>query len=640
MTSTSTPDGSATANGSAPGGLVKSVVTLDRVVIRLAGDSGDGMQLTGNRFTSETASFGNDLSTLPNFPAEIRAPTGTLPGVSSFQLHFADHDIMTPGDAPDVLVAMNPAALKANLADLPGGGLLIVDADEFTPRNLAKVGYAANPLEDGSLEGWQVVSVPLTSLTLDALADSGLGKKEAERSKNMFTLGLLSWMYHRPTEGTIRFLERQFRRKPEIAAANIAAFRAGYNYGETTEAFAVSYEVKPAPMSPGTYRNISGNQALAYGIVAAGQRSGLPVFLGAYPITPASDILHELSKHKNFGVRTFQAEDEIAGVSAAIGASFGGALGVTTTSGPGISLKSEAIGLAVMLELPLIVVDVQRGGPSTGLPTKTEQSDLLQAMFGRNGEAPLPVVAPRSPGDCFDAALEAARIALTYRTPVILLSDGYLANGAEPWAVPDVAGLPELRVDFATEPNGAEGEFLPYLRDPETLARAWAVPGTAGLQHRLGGLEKADRTGNISYDPDNHDFMVRTRQAKVDGIAASLPPTEVEDPAGDAKVAVIGWGSTYGPIGAACRQVRNSGRSIAQIHLRHLNPMPADLGKILAQYDRVVCPEMNLGQLALLLRAKYLVDVQSHTQVRGLPFRAAELASVLQDVIDSTGGIQ
>jgi 2-oxoglutarate ferredoxin oxidoreductase subunit alpha len=549
---------------------------------------------------------------------------------------------MTPGDAPDVLVAMNPAALKANLADLPGGGLLILDSDEFSPRNLAKVGYATNPIEDGSLEGWQTVSVPLTSMTLDALADSGLGKKEAERSKNMFTLGLLSWMYHRPTEGTIRFLERQFRRKPEIAAANIAAFRAGYNYGETTEAFAVSYEVKPAPMSPGTYRNISGNQALAYGIVAAGQRSGLPVFLGAYPITPASDILHELSKHKNFGVRTFQAEDEIAGVSAAIGASFGGALGVTTTSGPGISLKSEAIGLAVMLELPLVVVDVQRGGPSTGLPTKTEQSDLLQAMFGRNGEAPLPVVAPRSPGDCFDAALEAARIALTYRTPVILLSDGYLANGAEPWAVPDVASLPDLTVEFATEPNGADGEFLPYLRDPETLARPWAVPGTAGLQHRLGGLEKADRTGNISYDPDNHDFMVRTRQAKVDGIAASLPPTEVDDPAGPdgntAKVAVIGWGSTYGPIGAACRQVRNSGRSIAQIHLRHLNPMPADLGKILAQYDRVVCPEMNLGQLALLLRAKYLVDVQSHTQVRGLPFRAAELASVLQDVIDSTGG--
>jgi 2-oxoglutarate ferredoxin oxidoreductase subunit alpha len=596
------------------------------------------MQLTGNRFTSETASFGNDLSTLPNFPAEIRAPTGTLPGVSSFQLHFADHDIMTPGDAPDVLVVMNPAALKANLADLPGGGLLIADSDEFTPRNLAKVGYASNPLEDGSLEGWQLVSVPLTSMTLDALKDSGLGKKEAERSKNMFTLGLLSWMYHRPTEGTIRFLERTFRRKPEIAAANIAAFRAGFNYGDTTEAFAVSYEIKPAPMAPGRYRNISGNTALSLGLVAAGQRSGLPVFLGAYPITPASDILHELSKHKAFGVRTFQAEDEIAGIGAAIGASFGGALGITTTSGPGVSLKSEAIGLAVMTELPLVIVDVQRGGPSTGLPTKTEQSDLLQAMFGRNGEAPVPVIAPKSPGDCFDAAIEACRMALTYRTPVILLSDGYLANGAEPWAIPDVDTLPDLRVDFATAPNGEDGEFLPYLRDPETLARPWAVPGTAGMQHRIGGLEKADKTGNISYDPANHDFMVRTRQAKVDGIAAGLPPTEVDDPDGDAAVAVIGWGSTYGPIGAACRRIRRSGRSVAQIHLRHINPMPSDLGDVLRRYDRVVCPEMNLGQLAMLLRARYLIDIESHTQVRGLPFRAAELAAVLQDAIDSTHG--
>lgn len=631
------------AVSSALGGLVKSVVELDRVVIRLAGDSGDGMQLTGNRFTSETASFGNDLSTLPNFPAEIRAPTGTLPGVSSFQLHFADHDIMTPGDAPDVLVAMNPAALKANIADLPGGGLLILDSDEFTPRNLAKVGYAANPIEDGSLEGWQTVSVPLTSMTLDALADSGLGKKEAERSKNMFTLGLLSWMYHRPTEGTIRFLERTFRRKPEIAAANIAAFRAGYNYGETTEAFAVSYEIKPAPMAPGRYRNISGNQALALGLVAAGQRAKLPVFLGAYPITPASDILHELSKHKSFDVRTFQAEDEIAGIASAIGASFGGALGITTTSGPGVSLKSEAMGLAVMTELPLVVVDVQRGGPSTGLPTKTEQSDLLQAMFGRNGEAPIPVIAPRSPGDCFDAALEACRIALAYRTPVILLSDGYLANGAEPWAIPEVEDLPDLStaVGFATEPNGKaadgeEGVFLPYLRDEETLARPWAIPGTAGMQHRIGGLEKADRTGNISYDPANHDFMTRTRQAKVDGIAASIPLTDVDDPDGDASVAVIGWGSTYGPIGAACRRIRRSGRKVAQIHLRHVNPMPADLGDVLRRYDRVICPEMNLGQLSLLLRAKYLVDVESHTQVRGLPFRAAELAAVIQEVIDRT----
>ncbi|MDT0274898.1 2-oxoacid:acceptor oxidoreductase subunit alpha [Blastococcus goldschmidtiae] len=635
-------DVSATAAHSATGGLVKSVVALDRVVIRLAGDSGDGMQLTGNRFTSETASFGNDLSTLPNFPAEIRAPTGTLPGVSSFQLHFADHDIMTPGDAPDVLVAMNPAALKSNLSDLPGGGLLILDSDEFTPRNLAKVGYATNPLEDGSLEGWQTVPVPLTSMTLDALADSGLGKKEAERSKNMFTLGLLSWMYHRPTEGTIRFLERTFRRKPEIAAANIAAFRAGYNYGDTTEAFAVSYEIKPAPMAAGKYRNISGNQALALGIVAAGQRSGLPIFLGAYPITPASDILHELSKHKAFGVRTFQAEDEIAGIGAALGASFGGALGVTTTSGPGVALKAETIGLAVMTELPLLIVDVQRGGPSTGLPTKTEQSDLLQAMFGRNGEAPLPVIAPRSPGDCFDAAIEATRIALTYRTPVMLLSDGYLANGAEPWAVPSTDSLPDLTgtVGFATGPNAesTDGtpEFHPYLRDPETLARAWAVPGTSGLQHRIGGLEKADGNGNISYDPANHDFMVRTRQAKIDGIAASIGPTDVEDPDGDATVAVIGWGSTYGPIGAACRRIRASGRKVAQIHVRHINPFPADLGEVLARYDRVICPEMNLGQLALLLRAKYLVDVQSHTQVSGMPFRSAELAAVIQDAIDTT----
>ena len=504
---------------------------------------------------------------------------------------------MTPGDAPDVLVVMNPAALKANLADLPGGGLLIADSDEFTPRNLAKVGYATNPLEDGSLEGWQLVSRAAHQHDPDALEDSGLGKKEAERSKNMFTLGLLSWMYHRPTEGTVRFLERQFRRKPEIAAANIAAFRAGYNYGETTEAFAVSYEIKPAPMAPGRYRNISGNQALALGLVAAGQRSGLPLFLGAYPITPASDILHELSKHKAFGVRTFQAEDEIAGIGAALGASFGGALGVTTTSGPGISLKSEAIGLAVMIELPLVIVDVQRGGPSTGLPTKTEQSDLLQAMFGRNGEAPVPVIAPRSPGDCFDAAMEAARIALTYRTPVILLSDGYLANGAEPWPVPDHRDAPRSAASTSPpSPTGADGEFLPYQRDPETLARAWAVPGTAGLQHRVGGLEKADRTGNISYDPANHDFMVRTRQAKIDGIAASLPPDRGRRP-GRRRA-----GRRH-RVGLDLRADRrrlpagppNSGRSVAQIHLRHLNPMPADLGEILRRYDRVVCPEMNLG---------------------------------------------
>jgi 2-oxoglutarate ferredoxin oxidoreductase subunit alpha len=613
--------------------MQKEVKRLDRVVIRFAGDSGDGMQLTGDRFTSETASFGNDLSTLPNFPAEIRAPAGTVLGVSSFQLHFADHDIMTPGDAPDVLVAMNPAALRANQGDLPAGATVIVNTDEFSTRAVAKAGYAANPLEDGSLSAFQVQAVPLTSTTVRALAEFDISKKDAERAKNMFALGLLSWMYNRTTEGTIKFLETKFARKPEIAAANVAAFRAGYNYGDTTEAFAVSYEVAPAPLPPGTYRNISGNPALAYGLIAASQRSGLPLFLGAYPITPASDILHELAKHKRFGVRTFQAEDEIAGVGAALGASFGGSLGVTTSSGPGISLKSETIGLAVSLELPLVICDIQRGGPSTGLPTKTEQSDLLQVMFGRNGEAPVPVVAAKSPSDCFYTAIEAVRIALTYRTPVFLLSDGYLANGSEPWQVPSVEDLPDLHVDFATEPNGPDGEYLPYLRDPETLARPWAVPGTAGLEHRIGGIEKADKTGAISYDPDNHDFMVRTRQAKVDGIARSLPPLEVDDPTGDARVLVVGWGSTYGPIGAACRRVRRAGLPVAHAQLRHLNPLPADLGDVLRRYDRVVVPEMNLGQLAMLLRAKYLVDVIGYNQVRGLPFRAAELAEVFKGVI-------
>ncbi len=613
--------------------MSKTVQQLDRVVIRIAGDSGDGMQLTGDRFTAETALFGNDLSTLPNFPAEIRAPQGTLAGVSSFQLHFADHDILTPGDRPDVLVAMNPAALKANIGDLPKGATLIVDTHDFTPRALARIGWAANPLEDGSLDGFVVHGFDLTQLTLDALAGTELSRKDAGRSKNMFALGLLSWMYSRPTENTINFVRQKFASKPDIAEANIIAFKAGWNFGETTEAFAVHYEIKPAAQASGTYRNISGNLALAYGLIAAARRSKLPMFLGAYPITPASDILHELSKHKRFGIRTFQAEDEIAGIGATLGAAFGGALGVTTSSGPGIALKGEAIGLAVSLELPLIICDIQRGGPSTGLPTKTEQSDLLQAMYGRNGEAPVPVIAPRSPGDCFDAALEAARIALTYRTPVFLLSDGYLANGSEPWLVPSVADLPDLTVEYATEPNGPDGTFLPYLRDPETLARPWAVPGTPGLEHRVGGIEKADRTGNISYDPDNHDFMVRTRQAKVDGIARSLPPTEVDDPTGDARVLVLGWGSTYGPIGAACRQVRETGAAVAQAHLRHLNPFPNDLGDILARYDKVVIPEMNLGQLALLIRAKYLVDTISVTQVRGLPFKADELAEMLQGVI-------
>ncbi|HKF33690.1 MAG TPA: 2-oxoacid:acceptor oxidoreductase subunit alpha [Jatrophihabitantaceae bacterium] len=613
--------------------MSKDVKQLDRVVVRIAGDSGDGMQLTGDRFTQETAAFGNDLSTLPNFPAEIRAPAGTLAGVSSFQVHFADHDILTPGDRPDVLVAMNPAALKANLADLPHGGTIIVDTHDFTERALARVGWKSNPLDDGTLDGFAVHAVDLTQLTLDALAGTELSRKDAGRSKNMFALGLLSWMYSRPVEGTLRFLRQKFANKLTIAEANITAFKAGWNYGETTEAFGVHYEVKPAALPAGTYRNISGNMALAYGLLTASNRSGLPLFLGAYPITPASDILHELSKHKRFGVRTFQAEDEIAGVGAAIGASFGGSLAVTTSSGPGIALKGEAIGLAVSLEIPLVICDIQRGGPSTGLPTKTEQSDLLQAMYGRNGEAPVPVLAPRSPGDCFDAILEAVRIALTYRTPVFFLSDGYLANGSEPWKIPDLEELPDLRVPFATQPNGPDGEFLPYLRDPETLARPWAIPGTPGLEHRLGGIEKADKTGNISYDPDNHDFMVRTRQAKVDGIARSIPPLEVDDPDGDARVLALGWGSTYGPIGAAVRQVRRAGYPVAQAHLRHLNPFPANLGTVLSRYERVVIPEMNLGQLASLIRARFLVDAISYTQVRGLPFRAAELADMLQGVI-------
>ncbi|MGW1729135.1 2-oxoacid:acceptor oxidoreductase subunit alpha [Streptomyces sp. NPDC002306] len=606
------------------------VQRVDQVIIRFAGDSGDGMQFTGDRFTSETASFGNDLSTLPNFPAEIRAPAGTLPGVSSFQLHFADHDILTPGDAPNVLVAMNPAALKANLGDLPRGAEIIANTDEFTKRALAKVGYAADPLGDGSLEAYHVHRVRLTALTLEALKDSGLARKDAERAKNMFALGLLSWMYHRPTHGTEAFLRRKFANKPDIAEANVVAFWAGWNFGETTEDFAVSYEVAPARLPLGTYRNISGNLALSYGLVAAGQRSSLPVFLGSYPITPASDILHELSRHKNFGVRTFQAEDEIAGIGAALGAAFGGALGVTTTSGPGVALKSETIGLAVSLELPLLVVNIQRGGPSTGLPTKTEQADLLQAMFGRNGEAPVPIVAPATPADCFDATLEAARIAVVYRTPVFLLSDGYLANGSEPWRIPQVDELPLIKPDFATGPNH-DGEFWPYQRDPATLARPWAVPGIVGLEHRIGGIEKQDGTGNISYDPANHNFMVRTRQAKIDGI--DVPDLEIDDPSGNARVLVLGWGSTYGPITAAVRQVRIDGSEVAQTHLRYLNPFPANLGSILKAYDKVIVPEMNLGQLALLLRAKYLVDAESYNQVRGLPFTAAQLADVLSAAI-------
>ncbi len=614
--------------------MSKQIQQLDRVIIRFAGDSGDGMQLAGDRFTQETATFGNDLSTLPNFPAEIRAPAGTLPGVSSFQLHFADHDILTPGDEPDVLVAMNPAALKANIKDLPRGADIIANTDEFTKRNLTKVGYESNPLEDGTLDGYQLHAIPITSVTVKALEGFQITKKDAERAKNMFSLGMLCWLYNRPAEGTLRFLESKFASKPEIMKANTAAFQAGWNYGETTEEFSVQYEIKPAALPPGTYRNITGNIALANGLVTASSLTGLPLFLGSYPITPASDILHELSKHKRFGVRTFQAEDEIAGVGAALGAAFGGALGVTTTSGPGMCLKAETIGLAVAVELPLVVCDIQRAGPSTGMPTKTEQADLLMALYGRNGESPAVVLAPATPGDCFATAIEAARLAVKYRTPVIILSDSYLANGSEPWRVPDVSELPDLsgEFDFAA-PNGDAGEFEPFRRDPRTLARPWAIPGTKGLEHRIGGIEKADGSGAISYDPDNHDRMVRLRQAKIDGIAADIAPLEVEDPGGDARLLVLGWGSTFGSIGAAVRRVRLAGRPVAQAHLRHLSPFPANLGEVLKRYDKVLVPEINLGHLALILRGRYLVDVISYNRVRGLPFRAAELAGVILDVI-------
>src|SRR3954468_17083903 len=605
--------------------VVKPVERVGRVVIRFAGDSGDGMQLTGDRFTAETASLGNDLATLPNFPAEIRAPQGTLPGVSSFQLHFADHEVLTPGDAPDVLVAMNPAALKANLRDLPRAAVIILDSDEFTKRNLTKVGYAGDPREDGSLDSYQVHALPLTSMTVKALQDLDLTRKEAERSKNMFALGMLSWLYSRPTEPTKRFLRGKFRNRPQLLQANLRAFEDGWSFGETTEGFAVQYEVAPAPAAAGVYRNVTGNIALAYGLVSAAHRAGLPLVLGSYPITPASDILHTLSRLKRFGVTTLQAEDEIGAIGMALGASFGGSIGVTTTSGPGLALKSETIGLAVSLELPLVVVDVQRGGPSTGLPTKTEQADLLQAMFGRNGEAPVAIVAPRSPADCFPAALEAVRIATTYRTPVLLLSDGYLANGSEPWLVPDVGALPDLHVEFA-RPNG-EGPFRPFDRDPLTLARPWAPPGVPGLEHRIGGIEKADGTGEISYDPDNHDRMVRLRQAKIDGI--DVPPLEVDDPDGDAQLLVVGWGSTYGPVAAAARAARETGVAVATAHLRHLNPFPANTGDVLRRYRKVLVPEMNLGQLALLLRARYLVDAVGYNRVRGVPFTSAELADAI-----------
>jgi 2-oxoglutarate ferredoxin oxidoreductase subunit alpha len=591
------------------------------------------MQLTGDRFTSETALLGNDISTFPDYPAEIRAPAGSLPGVSGFQLHFADHDILTPGDAPNVLVAMNPAALRTNIGDLPKGGTLIVNTDAFADRNLTKAGYADNPLTDGSLSEFQVHEVPLTTMTLEAVKEIDVTKREAERAKNMFALGLMSWLYNRPTDGTIEFIRRKFAKLPAIAEANVKAFNAGYAFGETTEGFAVTYEVKPAPLKPGTYRNITGNQALSYGLIAASVQSGLPLFLGAYPITPASSILEELAKHKNFGVRTFQAEDEIAAVGAALGASFGGSLGVSTSAGPGVVLKQETIGLAVALELPLLILDIQRGGPSTGLPTKPEQADLLMVLYGRNSESPIPVLAASTPGQCFAAALEAARIAIKFRTPVFLLSDAYLANGSEPWLLPDVSALPRIDPGFATGPNGEEGEFLPYLRDPKTLARPWAIPGTPGLEHRIGGLEKQDVTGNVSYDPDNHDLMVRLRAQKVAAIASDIPELEVEGDE-DADLLVVSWGGTYGSVAAAVRRVRNRKQKVAHAHLHYLNPFPRNTGDVLRAYKQVLVPELNLGQLLKLLRAEFLVDAVGYNRVRGKPFRADELETAMLSVLE------
>ena len=614
-------------------------IELDRVVIRFAGDSGDGMQLTGTQFTAVSSLFGNDTATLPDFPAEIRAPAGTLAGVSAFQVHISDHDILTPGDAPSVLVAMNPAALRANIDAVSSGGTLIVNIDAFDERALDKAGYASNPLTDGSLSQFTVYEVPMTSLTLEVGKDAGVKPRDAERAKNFFALGLVSWLYNRPVESTLEWVAQRFSKDPLILEVNTRAFKAGVNFGETTEIFESNYQVRPAALEPGTYTNVTGNTALAWGLIAAANLAGLPLFLGSYPITPASDILHELSKHKHFGVRTLQAEDEIAGIGAAIGAAFGGALGVTTTSGPGIDLKSESIGLAVSLELPLVVIDIQRGGPSTGLPTKTEQSDLLHAMYGRHGESPVPIVAASTPSGCFVAALEAVRIAVTYRTPVFLLSDGYLANGSEPWRLPDVDTLPRIDPGFATAPNsedaGGSPEFLPYLRDEHTLARPWAIPGTPGLEHRVGGLEKADVTGNVSYDPRNHERMVHLRAAKVAGIAESISPVEVDDVdgLGGASVLVLGWGSTYGAIAAGVRRVRARGLKVAHAHLTHLNPFPRNLAEVVRAYPNVLVPEANLGQLVKLVRAEFLVDARSLTKVQGVPFRAAEIEAAVLDLL-------
>ena len=598
---------------------------LERVTIRFAGDSGDGMQLTGSQFTRTAAVFGNDISTLPDFPAEIRAPAGSLPGVSGFQLSFSSSDIHTPGDQPDVLVAMNPAALKSNIGDLPAGGALVVNEDAFTQTNLTKVGYGANPLHDGSLSQYTVFPIPISTLNVRALEGLEMTNKQMDLTKNFFALGLMFWLYERSMEPTLHWIDDKFKSRPVIAEANARALKAGYAFGETTEMFHTHYRVAPAHLPPGRYRNITGNEATALGFVAASRKAGRRIFYGSYPITPASDILHQLSSYKNFGVRTFQAEDEIAAIGSAIGASYGGGLGMTGTSGPGIALKSEAIGLAVMVELPLVIIDVQRAGPSTGMPTKNEQADLLQALFGRNSDSPVAVVAPSTPSDCFDAAFEAVRIALKYMTPVIYLSDAFLATGAEPWLIPSVDDLPDISVPNRTDPTG----FHPYDRDPTTLARPWAVPGTPGLEHRIGGLEKADITGNVSYDPDNHHRMQLLRQAKIAGIAADIPELTVFGPdRGD--LLILGWGSTHGSIRSAVERLQADGRSVAHAHLRHLNPFPRNLGDVLGSYRRVLIPEINLGQLALLVRGRYLVDAISYDRVRGKPFRIAEIVTAAE----------
>lgn len=608
--------------------MSKEIKNLDDVTIRFAGDSGDGMQLTGMQFTSTTALLGNDLSTLPDYPAEIRAPAGTLFGVSGFQIHFGSTEINTPGDTCDVLVAMNPAALKVNLRSLRDGGTIIANRDGFNDKNLKLAGYEKNPLDDESLQKFHLYSVDITKLTHNALEELGLSNKVVDRSKNFFALGMMYWMFSRPMDSTIKWIQDKFKKTPEIAEANTRVLKAGYAFGETTEIFVAQYEVKPASLKPGRYRSITGNEAIAWGLIAASVKSGLDIFLGTYPITPASDILHELSKHKNFRVKTFQAEDEIAGITSAIGASYGGSIGVTTTSGPGMALKSEGMGLAVMLELPLVIVNVQRGGPSTGLPTKTEQADLLQAVYGRNSEAPIPVIAASTPADCFMTAFEATRIAIKYMTPVICLSDGYLANGAEPWLIPPVNSLPDISPTFRTDPNG----FYPYLRDEKTLSRPWAIPGTPGLEHRIGGLEKEHITGNVSYDSENHEFMVRMRQAKVDRIADDIPPAKVEgDEKGD--LLVLGWGGTYGAIRTAVEVKRKEGKSVSHLHLKYLNPLQKNLGEILYNFKQILIPELNLGQLSKIIRSKYLIPTISLNKIQGLPFKSIEIENKIDELL-------